>query len=62
MNIKTQQPAASQGEASKYLVLNRQEPINSDRLFAATDEVVIAHAGEHYRLRRTRNGKLILTK
>lgn len=36
--------------------------IPSDNLFNQQDEVVIVHHGEQYRLRRTRNGKLILTK
>jgi len=36
--------------------------IASDLLFDKQDEVLIIHQGEQYRLRRTRNGKLILTK
>lgn len=36
--------------------------IPSGWLFDKNDEVLIAHQGEQYRLRRTRNGKLILTK
>ena len=36
--------------------------IPSNWLFAKNDEVLIAHQGAEYRLRRTRNGKLILTK
>ncbi|OYW39955.1 MAG: hemin uptake protein HemP [Hydrogenophilales bacterium 12-61-10] len=31
-------------------------------LFQGTQEVLINHNGEHYRLRITKNGKLILTK
>ncbi|MDV6343020.1 MULTISPECIES: hemin uptake protein HemP [unclassified Nitrosomonas] len=38
------------------------KPINSDSLFVVGDEVLIQHRGEQYRLRRTRNDKLILTK
>jgi hemin uptake protein HemP len=34
----------------------------SKNLFASTNEVIIEHAGEEYRLRLTRQGKLILTK
>ncbi|MEW6036970.1 MAG: hemin uptake protein HemP [Pseudomonadota bacterium] len=34
----------------------------SEELFSATNEVVILHGGEEYRLRITRNNKLILTK
>ncbi len=36
--------------------------IPTDFLFRGTQEILIAHKGEHYRLRITRNGKLILTK
>jgi hemin uptake protein HemP len=36
--------------------------IASDQIFAGTHEVLIRHAGELYRLRLTRNGKLILHK
>lgn len=36
--------------------------IPSDWLFSKKDELLIAHQGELYRLRRTRNGKLILIK
>jgi hemin uptake protein HemP len=34
----------------------------SAELFGSAREVVIEHAGEEYRLRLTRQGKLILTK
>ena len=37
--------------------------ISSASLFAlGSNEIVIEHYGEWYRLRQTRNGKLILTK
>ena len=36
--------------------------VDSTRLFGSRDEIHIAHGGETYRLRRTRMGKLILTK
>jgi hemin uptake protein HemP len=36
--------------------------IPTDFLFHGAQEVLISHHGEHYRLRITRNGKLILTK
>jgi len=51
--------------ANESLALSMREqnkPISSDSLFVASNEVVIQHQGEQYRLRRTRNGKLILTK
>jgi hemin uptake protein HemP len=38
------------------------EPIPTDFLFQGAQEILISHNGEHYRLRITRNGKLILTK
>ena len=37
-------------------------PIPTDFLFQGRQEVLIGHQGEIYRLRITRNGKLILTK
>jgi len=36
--------------------------IDSRTLLQGTRELLIAHAGEEYRLRLTRNDKLILTK
>lgn len=41
---------------------DQSKPIYSDALFSHGDEVFIQHRGEQYRLRRTRSGKLILTK
>jgi len=37
-------------------------PLNSSTLFAGNSEVVIAHGAEFYRLRLTRQNRLILTK
>lgn len=53
-----------------YHLLNRVLPQNhsalptlqSQHLFALTKEVRIQHEGEEYRLRLTRNNRLILTK
>lgn len=36
--------------------------VAAETLFRGSREIVIAHAGERYRLRITQNGKLILTK
>ena len=36
--------------------------VPADRLFKGTQEVLIGHNGETYRLRITKNDKLILTK
>jgi hemin uptake protein HemP len=46
----------------RYLVHDRSKPICSSNLFAAGNEILIEHQGEQYRLRLTRNGRLILTK
>jgi hemin uptake protein HemP len=40
----------------------RQATLESRVLFAGGNEVVIFHYGDAYRLRQTRQGKLILTK
>jgi len=36
--------------------------IPADFLFQGSQEILISYKGEHYRLRITKNGKLILTK
>jgi hemin uptake protein HemP len=55
-------PHEKKFQESRYLVLDRQQPIPTERLFSVTDEVRIQHQGEEYRLRKTRAGRLILTK
>lgn len=52
----------SVNEPRSFIVREPNKPINSDSLFIASNEVIIQHHGEQYRLRQTRNGKLILTK
>ena len=49
---------------SRYLNFreNRLPTLQSQHLFALTKEVRIEHEGEEYRLRLTRNNRLILTK
>ena len=49
---------------SRYLNYreNRLPKLQSQHLFALTKEVRIEHEGEEYRLRLTRNNRLILTK
>lgn len=49
--VSTDRPSAHSGE-----------PIPSQRLLLGRDEIQIVHQGQVYRLRQTRNGKLILTK
>ena len=41
---------------------DQSRSIYSETLFSQGDEIFIQHQGAEYRLRRTRNGKLILTK
>ncbi len=36
--------------------------LSSESLFGPSVEVIIQHVGQEYRLRRTRNGKLLLNK
>ncbi len=38
------------------------DAIPADVLFQGSQEIMIRHKGEHYRLRITKNDKLILTK
>jgi len=45
-----------------FAVPSKNKTIDSNALFTNGDVVFIQHQGEQYRLRRTRNGKLILTK
>lgn len=42
--------------------LQQSSPVSSQALFRKSNELVIEHAGQHYRLRITRQNKLILTK
>ena len=56
--------AVQEAEVSKrnFVMLDQNKRLYSDALFLHGDEIFIQHRGEQYRLRRTRNGKLILTK
>jgi hemin uptake protein HemP len=45
--------------ASRCVILPK---LDSAKLFGAAVELLIEHNGELYRLRKTRRGKLILTK
>ncbi len=46
----------------KFGMPDQSRSIYSETLFSQGDEIFIQHQGAQYRLRRTRNGKLILTK
>jgi len=43
-------------------VMPNRNTISSKELLQSTQELIIMHAGEEYRLRITSNNKLILTK
>lgn len=62
MNKKTYEHLSAElptTERSSFVLCPR---LDSKHLFATSNEVIIEHAGEEYRLRLTRQGKLILTK
>jgi hemin uptake protein HemP len=52
----------SRVETAMPPTLPGQPSIESNKLLRGTREVLIRHGGEVYRLRHTRNDKLILTK
>lgn len=56
MNLQTA------NDSHSLVLRDPAKPISSESLFVAGNEVLIQHQGQQYRLRRTRNGKLILTK
>lgn len=56
-----QQPEKVQRNTAANPV-DQPRQLESVALFGSRDEILIAHHGETYRLRRTRQGKLILTK
>lgn len=51
-----------QTQTSSPSILWLSPVIPTDFLFQGNQEILISHNGEHYRLRITKNGKLILTK
>ena len=53
---------AMQTQTSSPSILWLSPVIPTDFLFQGNQEILISHNGEHYRLRITKNGKLILTK
>ncbi len=55
------QPASSTLQAATHPEL-KSAPIDAAQLLGASGEVKLLHNGDLYSLRRTRQGKLILTK
>jgi hemin uptake protein HemP len=56
------EPANLGLSTTRSITLVSRPRLQSTELFGAGREVIIEHAGEEYRLRLTRQGKLILTK
>ena len=58
-------PASSSPDQNRSVGPSRTTEIgvmDSDKLFGGRTEIRVLHRGEEYRLRITRQGKLILTK
>jgi len=65
MNKKLSESIASVAIEPCTNLIATQAPrprLHSKELFGTAREIVIEHAGDNYRLRLTRQGKLILTK
>lgn len=60
LHLKPRRPMAPPTAAAPLHAGDAQ--VDSNTLLRGRREVLIRHAGETYRLRHTRNGKLILTK
>lgn len=60
--MQTQTPSSVHSPAEPGARTFRPGIIPTDFLFQGNQEILISHNGEHYRLRITKNGKLILTK
>jgi hemin uptake protein HemP len=56
------EPTRSEPTHAAPVASRSAQRIDSHRLLAGGRELVIDHAGQEYRLRLTRNDKLILTK
>ena len=62
MGEEQTQPSAEESHQRSIPPAQPAETISSEELFHGMREVRIRHAGEVYRLRVTRSGKLILHK
>ena len=62
MQTKTKTLSTVNSPAEPGARVFQQGIIPTDCLFQGSQEILISHNGEHYRLRITKNGKLILTK
>ncbi|HOX71855.1 hemin uptake protein HemP [Dokdonella sp.] len=60
--VATFEPSPRHGVPQPAAAIDARARIDSADLLRGGRELLIAHAGEEYRLRLTRNNKLILTK
>lgn len=61
--ILERRPSASPTQVHGATALHAgEDPLDSRRLLQGRNEILIRHGSETYRLRHTRNDKLILTK
>lgn len=60
--MQTQTPSSLDSPAEPGARTFLPGTIPTGYLFQGNQEILISHNGEHYRLRITKNGKLILTK
>ncbi len=60
--MPTQTPSTAHSPPDPGARASGPGAIPTDHLFQGNQEILISHKGEHYRLRITKNGKLILTK
>ncbi len=60
--MQTQPPSSIRAPAESGQRTFPPGAIPTEFLFQGNQEILISHRGEHYRLRITKNGKLILTK
>lgn len=60
--MKLEAPSSKAMPVTKPMTLSATRALNSHTLLGGQDEIAIRHGNETYRLRRTRQGKLILTK
>lgn len=60
--MQTQMPSSTRSLPESGQRTHPPSAIAADALFRGNFEIVIDHNGTHYRLRITKNGKLILTK
>lgn len=62
LTLRRDNPAAMNRAQAKLAIRHTAQALDSCVLFAGNSEIVITHGEEIYRLRLTRQNRLILTK